>query len=41
MKTTPSEIQSRHGSHPKLMQARMGPAMGPAAAIAEKCWANR
>ena len=30
-------IQSRHGSQPNVWHARIGPAMGPAAAIAEKC----
>ena len=39
--TTPRPIQSRHGSQPKVWQARIGPAIGPAAAMAEKCCANR
>ncbi len=39
--TTPRPIHSRQGSQPKAWQARMGPAMGPAAAMAEKCWAKR
>jgi len=33
IRTTPSEIQSRQGSQPKVWQAMIGPAMGPAAAI--------
>ena len=41
MKTTPSPIQSRQGSQPNCWQARMGPAMGPAAAMALKCWPRR
>ena len=39
--TTPSAIHSRHGSQPKVCAARIGPAIGPAAAMAEKCCANR
>jgi len=41
MKTTPKAIQARHGPQPNAWQARIGPAIGPAAAIAEKCWPNR
>ena len=38
MNTTPSPIHSSDGSQPNCWQARMGPAIGPAAAMAEKCW---
>jgi hypothetical protein len=41
MKTTPIPIQSRQGAQPNDRQARIGPAIGPAAAIAEKCCAKR
>jgi hypothetical protein len=41
MSTTPRAIHTRHGSQPNAWQARIGPAIGPAAAIAEKCCANR
>ncbi len=41
MRTTPKPIHRRHGSHPNAWHARMGPAIGPAAAIAEKCWPKR
>ena len=41
MKTTPRPIQSRQGSQPNCWQARIGPAMGPAAAMALKCWPSR
>ena len=34
MKTTPSAIQRREGPQPKSWQAMIGPAIGPAAAIA-------
>ncbi len=39
--TTPRPIHSRHGTHPQTWQARIGPAIGPAAAMAEKCCAKR
>jgi hypothetical protein len=39
--TTPRPIHSRQGSQPKAIQAMIGPAIGPAAAMAEKCWAKR
>ena len=41
MKTTPSPIQRMQGSHPNCWQARIGPAMGPAAAMALKCWPSK
>jgi hypothetical protein len=41
MNTTPTVIHSSAGNQPNCWQARIGPAMGPAAAIAEKCWGNR
>ena len=41
MKTTPKAIHATHGPQPNAWQARIGPAIGPAAAIAEKCWPNR
>jgi hypothetical protein len=41
MKTTPTVIHRIEGSQPNCWQARMGPAMGPAAAIAEKCCPRR
>jgi hypothetical protein len=34
MKTTPSAIQSSDGIHPNCWPAMIGPAIGPAAAIA-------
>jgi hypothetical protein len=39
--TTPRPIQSRHGSHPNSCTAMIGPAIGPAAAMAAKCWPKR
>ena len=33
----PTLIHRMAGSQPNMVQARMGPAMGPAAAMAEKC----
>ena len=41
IKTTPRAIQSKQGSQPNARQAAIGPAIGPAAAIAEKCWPKR
>ena len=41
MNTTPKAIHIRHGSQPNCWQARIGPTIGPAAAIAEKCCPNR
>jgi hypothetical protein len=41
MKITPNAIQRTHGSQPNNWPARMGPAIGPAAAIALKCWPKR
>jgi hypothetical protein len=41
MKTTPSAIQRSEGPQPKSWQAMMGPAIGPAAAIALKCCPRR
>ena len=41
MNTTPKPIHRRQGSQPNCWQARIGPAIGPAAAMAEKCWAKR
>ena len=41
MKTTPSAIQRREGPQPKSWQAMIGPAIGPAAAIALKCCPSR
>jgi hypothetical protein len=38
MKTLPMRIQSSAGSQPNATPARIGPTIGPAAAIAEKCW---
>ena len=37
MSTTPNPIQSRHGNHPHSCTAMIGPAIGPAAAMAAKC----
>jgi hypothetical protein len=37
----PHRIQSMAGSQPNKAPARMGPTIGPAAAIAEKCWLRR
>jgi hypothetical protein len=34
----PTRIQSRAGIQPNATPARIGPTIGPAAAIAEKCW---
>jgi hypothetical protein len=41
MNTTPSPIHTKHGNQPKAWHARIGPAIGPAAAMAEKCCANK
>ena len=41
MKTTPSAIHRNEGPQPKSWQAMIGPAMGPAAAIALKCCPSR
>ena len=41
MSTTPMPIQSRQGSQPNSWQAMIGPAIGPAAAIAAKCCPNK
>ena len=38
MNTLPTRIQSRAGAQPNATPARIGPTIGPAAAIAEKCW---
>ena len=40
MNTDPTRIQINAGNHPKLKPARIGPTIGPAAAIAEKCCGN-
>ncbi len=37
MKIEPSTIHKTAGSQPNHMAARIGPTIGPAAAIAEKC----
>ena len=34
----PTRIQIRAGAQPNATPARIGPTIGPAAAIAEKCW---
>jgi hypothetical protein len=39
--TTPRATQISEGSQPNVMHAMIGPAIGPAAAIAEKCWPKR
>ena len=39
--TTPRPIQRSAGNHPKRRQAAMGPTIGPAAAMALKCWPRR
>ena len=41
MSTTPRPIHKRQGAQPKAWQATMGPTIGPAAAMAEKCWLRR
>ena len=41
MKIEPTRIQSSAGSQPNITPARIGPTIGPAAAIAEKCWLSR
>ena len=41
MNTTPRPIQRMQGSQPKARQAWIGPTIGPAAAIALKCWPSR
>jgi len=38
MNIEPTRIQMRAGSQPNVRPARIGPTMGPAAAMAEKCW---
>ena len=41
MKTDPTRIQIHVGNHPKSVPARMGPTIGPAAAMAEKCCGSK
>ena len=41
MNTTPTVTQRMQGSQPNCWQARIGPATGPAAAIALKCCPRR
>ena len=41
IRTTPRAIQSKQGTQPNARQAAIGPAIGQAAAIAEKCWPKR
>ena len=40
MKIEPRMIQIHAGSHPNNVAAKIGPTIGPAAAIAEKCCGN-
>ena len=37
----PTRIHSKAGSQPNVSPARIGPTMGPAAAMAEKCWLSK
>ncbi len=39
--TPPRMIQSMAGPQPNHMPAKIGPMIGPAAAIAERCWPKR
>ena len=39
--TTPTAIQRTQGSHPHSRHAAIGPTIGPAAAMALKCWPSR
>lgn len=41
MKIEPIKIQIMAGSQPKARPAAIGPTIGPAAAMAEKCWLIR
>ena len=41
MKIEPTRIQISAGSQPNISPARIGPTIGPAAAIAEKCCPSR
>jgi hypothetical protein len=41
MRITPNTIHRTQGTQPQSMQAAIGPTMGPAAAIALKCWPIR
>ncbi|MCZ7383567.1 MAG: hypothetical protein O8C63_02330 [Candidatus Methanoperedens sp.] len=38
IKIEPSKIHKIAGNHPNQIAASIGPTIGPAAAIAEKCW---
>ena len=40
-KTAPITIHNNTGSHPNQTAAKIGPTIGPAAAIAEKCCPNK
>ena len=40
IKIEPTMIHSHAGNHPNHIPARIGPTIGPAAAIAEKCCGN-
>jgi hypothetical protein len=39
--THPTTIHQKAGCHPNIAAARIGPRIGPAALIAEKCWDSR
>jgi hypothetical protein len=41
MKMQPMTIHRMAGTHPKYSAAAIGPTMGPAAEMAEKCWLSR
>jgi hypothetical protein len=41
IKMAPMRIHANAGPHPKATPATIGPTIGPAAAIAEKCWPSR
>ena len=41
MRTEPTRIQIHVGNQPKSVPARIGPTIGPAAAMAEKCCGNK
>ena len=38
MKMLPNRIHAKAGTQPKANPAAIGPTIGPAAAMAEKCW---
>ncbi len=41
IKIEPTRIHSQAGNQPNETPATIGPTIGPAAAIAEKCWLSK